>query len=227
MKMKEVDLAAVVIKYLQAYGWDTHQEVSGIDIVAEKRGLVWGIECKLGLGLEVMEQAWRNMMWVHHSSVAVPRRKNWRLAGFAESMCRQQGIGVLQVDMVDQVDSEWHEVVEEAVLPRLGHQSHRHYVTRLRNRLCDDTRNYSQAGSPSPKEWTPFKTTCRAIRQYVARHPGCSTKQLVHGISHHYKTHASACGSLLSYARGGIIEGVKLVQGRPVRWFLEDVTKEP
>ena len=210
--MKETDLAAVVIEYLKDLKWDVHQEVGGIDIVAVQNGLVWGIECKLGLGLKVIEQATRNRVWVHHSSIAVPDRTKY---AFAEMICMQLGIGMLSVD----VEGKWGRRVREDVRARWCGKHNRAHIKRLRNRLNDDTRHYATAGSPSPKTWTPFKDTCREVLRYVHKNPGCTTKELVEGIKHHYRTEKSALGCLLKYGREGVIEGIEVVDGRPVRWY--------
>lgn len=85
--MKEVEVAPPVISWLEEQNWDVYQEVNtGLgsntaDIVALRNGLVWVIECKTRMGIEVLAQATR---WgAHFRSVCVPqirkRSRNFNL----------------------------------------------------------------------------------------------------------------------------------------------------
>ncbi|HBD94493.1 MAG TPA: hypothetical protein DC057_10030, partial [Spirochaetia bacterium] len=99
-KIKETEIAEIVIDWLEKQHWDVYQEVpvnSGFaDIFAVRNGLVWVIETKTSLSFDVMEQAFRRE--VHYRSVAVPKpiNSNWFLQ---RKIARDYlNIGILSVD---------------------------------------------------------------------------------------------------------------------------------
>ncbi len=58
---------------------------------------------------------------------------------------------------------------------------------------------------------TPFSRTIDAAREFVQRNPGCTIKEMVAGISHHYTSDAGARSSLTSWiARFARVDGPRL-----------------
>lgn len=208
--MSEKEIAATVVAWL-ADGWDVYQEVEGrcgvADIVAvelEAPNRVWIIEVKKSFSLAVLAQAWH---WIkagaaHRVSVAVPMGKNWKARTFTEEIAKTFGIGVLYVDTS----------VRESVDPKLQ----RKLVAEIKVR--EEHKSHAKAGSQGGY-WTPFKQTCKAVKLFVAENPGCTGRELVDGIEHHYATSASARGSLLSWAKSGKVAGVKVGDERPGRFW--------
>jgi hypothetical protein len=74
----EAELATHVISWLREEGWVVHQEVEipggyrTADIVAEKDGKIWIIECKNTFTEAVLDQCYWHMRNTHYVSCAVP-----------------------------------------------------------------------------------------------------------------------------------------------------------
>lgn len=100
MRAKESDLAAIVLQFLAEEDWETWQEVTlpdggRADIVARLRPLVWIIETKTSLSLNLIEQAFARTQYAHLVSVAVPQAREPR--HFARSLLAREGVGLLDV----------------------------------------------------------------------------------------------------------------------------------
>ena len=94
----EVKLAEKVIEYLQDLKWEVYQEVTIhgqiADIVAIQNGLIWIIECKKSLSLDVIAQAEHWTHYANYVSVAVPKTyRNNNGRQFAYKVLKQYGIG--------------------------------------------------------------------------------------------------------------------------------------
>jgi hypothetical protein len=213
----EADLAKKIITYLQGFQWEVFQEVTcygGVaDIVARQHGIVWIIETKTSLTWELLEQAHDRLHTAHYVSVGVPCLPK---AGrhFASRVLRESGIGLITLGHSRhhiEVDGE---DICEPIAPRLS----RHVSTRvmiqwmkdLREKLCDKHNEYGVAGAAGSSRWTPFKKTCEEIRRYAARHPGCTMKELVDGIEHHYSSKSSARSVLPKWIQAGKVPGVRV-----------------
>ena len=232
---KETDLAAAVVAYLRDLGWDVHQEVGfqygpRADIVAVRGPVLLVVEAKTTFGLSVIAQADR---WCGHAnlvSVAVPR--SWRgggTHGVAANICRDWGIGVLEVmggeGHRDQgqyvngqyVTADWR--VEELVAPRLVRRVTSSGNT-LRSKLCTETQTYAEAGNNDGKFWSPFKATVAEIHRALKERPGLTTRELVDAIKHHYHAASTARSCLPQWLRYKKIPGVRGEGDRPMRWYL-------
>lgn len=233
--VKETELAAAVVAYLRDLGWDVHQEVGfaygpRADIVAVRGPVLLVVEAKTTFGLSVIAQADH---WLGHAnlvSVAVPRSwRNGGTQGVAANICREWGIGVLEVlggaGHNDQgqfadgayVAADWR--VEELVVPRLQRRTTGSGIT-LRAKLCAETRTYAEAGNNEGKFWSPFKATVAEIHRVLKERPGLTTRELVGAIKHHYASASTARSCLprwLSYKK---IPGVRGEGERPMRWYL-------
>ena len=222
---KETELAAAVVAYLRDLGWDVHQEVGfqygpRADIVAVRGPLLLVAEAKTAFGLSVIAQADH---WIGHANlvyVAVPR--GWRTHGLAASICRDRGIGVLEVmggaGHGDQGGyADWR--VQELVAPRLQRSVTSSGHT-LRSKLCAETRTYAEAGNNEGKFWSPFKATVAEIHRALKERPGLTTRELVDAIKHHYHAASTARSCLPQWLRYKKIPGVRGEGDRPMRWYL-------
>lgn len=223
----EADLARKVIKWLEGHGWDVYQEVeyrgSIADIVCLCDPKVWVIECKQSLGFAVMEQAmyWRGR--ANYSSVAVPLVKRYsRGRVFAEQVCRSFGLGLIEVGSAS-VDygEQWSSGgVVERVPPKLYRKSH---AESIREVLQPEHKTFAAAGSPTGKRWTPFQGTVQQLTKFVKANPGCSMKEMVDGIRHHYTSASSAKGSLRKWIDAGTIPGIRVeYKGRTPLLYWDD-----
>ena len=223
--MKEVDLAARVMDWLKLEGWDVHQEVWGADIVAVKNATSWIIECKLGLGLDVLGQAYdwttRNgkRQAVNLVSVAVRSGKWCRSRQFGQQVAEHYKIGVIEVGR----DSEptWDDGVGvmQVVHPECFIVDP---ARDIRQALCEETRTFGIAGSPGGACWTSFKATAKQVVEYVTAHPGCTTREIVDNIEHHYASDYGARSAIVDSVRRRWITGIELTDGRPMRWQLAE-----
>lgn len=216
--MSEAALAASVVGWLRRERWEVWQEVAAYggqasvaDIMAWRPPLLLVVEVKKSLSLEVIAQAldWRKD--VNQVAVAVPapkpdrrgmlRRSKGRF--LAERICRERGVGILEF-------GQGHEGWRYSLEPRLN----RHFVPSLRQKLLDYLaacpQDYAEAGNAESRFWSPFKQTCDQARRHVAKHPGCSLKELVDGIVHHYASDAGARSSLAKWIKEGKVPGIEI-----------------
>lgn len=219
---KEEDLAAEVVADLEAQGWTVYQEVqcgTRADIVATRGPLLWVIECKLSISLELLAQAhdWRG--WAHFISIAVEapkrrgrRRRGSRTAKFVRDTLKAAGIGYLRVG---------ENGVEEFLAPRLN----RTISSQLRDRLSEEQRTFAKAGNGRNEFWSPYKQTCRRLAIHVRENAGCSLKEAIDSIQHHYASNSSAISSLRHWLAHGKVAGVRLqYKGRKIQLYPQTET---
>lgn len=218
----EVDLAKPVIEYLQNLKWEVYQEVqlyygSPIaDIVAVQHKIIWVVECKKTLSLNLLDQAnvWRH--YAHYVSVAVPYTRR-RRPQIVEEVLKWKGIGLLEVG------PEWgnHEV-NENIGPRLNRKGLFNYIF---NALDEGHKTFAEAGNPDGKRWSPFQQTVMNLKRVVAKHPGITMKELMdnNDMKHHYSSSATARSSILKWIQSGIIKGIKLErEGKAYKLYMEE-----
>lgn len=216
----ESELAAVVVEWLMVQGWEVHYEVSfgyaGIraDIMARSGRLVWVVETKLSLSLNLLEQAaeWRG--WANFVSIAVPHSRHRKRGLFLGKVLDFTGVGLLNVRGKNAVHD-----VETHRRPRLN----RKIVKGRLLELLKVHKNYVPAGTPDGGYWTPFRETGRELRRFVEKNPGCTMKQAVDGIEHHYSKDKTAVSCLRDHVGSGVIEGIRVEEeGRAWRLFPEE-----
>ena len=189
--MKETELAEPVVTWLQSQNWNIYQEVQfsyagGVaDIVAERQGVLWIIETKVAMTIDVLNQA--SAWGAHYRSVAVPMarsnsKRDYRVAR------DYYGVGVLEVSG---------NRVEETLKPPLFLRHHK-TAKRLIGQLTELHKVYAKAGSQSGNHLTPYKDTMMAIRRYVSKRPGCTVNNLFDALgARHYSSKTSFKGNVL------------------------------
>ena len=253
--VKETEIAAAVVRWLVDMEWTVYQEVSlggrVIDLVATRGPLVWAIECKVSLGLAVLEQAYGLLGYAHYVSVAVrePTSEDSVVRWFAEQVvAAEHGIGVLEVGETYNEDYTAKELVAETKLaPKLWrrvrpienaeaaqlfqklrpmeHRKERREPY-LRELLTEAQRDHAPAGNNRGQRWSPFVGTCAAVREYVAEHPGCLAAECMRGVQHHYRNESTARNSMVQWVDLGKVPGVaQRRDGHAIRWWpREDTT---
>ena len=214
MKRRETDVAAPVAKWLKEYAWDVYQEVSlgyadrRVDIVATRGPIIWAIEVKQSMSLALLDQAMSLVQIAHQVSVATPRLRHKGGLRYIDEVLRVKGLGRLSVNG---------EYIFESVTPELHRWAR---VGRIRDNLCEEQKDgWAQAGSNRGGFFTPFAGTRRALLTFVESHPGCTLKEAIAGIEHHYSTDKSALGSLYGLI-GKIITEVRIERdGRRLRLY--------
>lgn len=209
--IKETEVAARLVKWLIEQGWEVYQEVpmgfsAVVDIVAVKRDpkIAWLIEVKTSINHQLFRQATNRQMF--HSpnvSVAVPYPKRFTKIReeYIESL-RKRGIGFIHIYENGMI-SIVHKYSDEPEDNRSRFNKHcMNTYDRLFN-LNEEFKTFCPAGS-SGGYLTPFKITCSNIVDYVREHPGCTLKEAVENIEHHYSTDGGAVSSLSSWGVRGI-----------------------
>lgn len=200
--MKEVAVAAVVVRWLEADGWDVYQEVDNIDIVATRGPIVSVVEVKTSLSWKLCAQAFSRMPYAHEVWVAVPVKPSSATPWYARRCLGRDGIGILEVsDMVN------------VGLPATLHRSAHAGAKLLRARLRPEHKTHLPAGSACGGGWTPFKDTSNQLRKLIDAEPdGVPVKTAIESISHHYRGNSSARACLVKLARDGVIDGVRVIR---------------
>jgi len=215
----EADLAKPLIPWLEAQHWTVYQEVqcrtygTVADIVALQGNLSWIIEVKRNLTFALIEQAAQWHGSARFVSVAVPSPKT-RAKGrrIAENVLRHMGIGLILISEHDW--EEPHHAISPALCRRL------HASLAIAPFCTEQHKTWAEAGSAGSNHWTPFQQTARGVLCYVREHPGCSLRELVDGIEHHYLHDTTARSCLARWIREGVIKGVRvLYEGRRIRLY--------
>mgnify|MGYP001558966620 FL=1 len=195
--MKETLLAAKVVSWLDSQHWDIFQEVKIPHGVADIIGVLgsldesiktqksniklWIIECKTGLSLTVIQQAWLRKPYANYVSIAVPDR-NYKEQRLVTNVLNHLGIGQLMV-------SNNNDTILETISPTLQRRT-------SKIKLYDQQRTYCNAGSKSGY-FTPYKQTIDNVYNYLITHGPATIADIVKGIDTHYKTTSTAKSSLL------------------------------
>lgn len=207
----EAELAARVIEWLTEQGYECYQEVQifsggGVcDIVATHGPVTVAVECKVSLTLAVLEQA-NSWKWVAN------------MVYVATPIGRKFGTHIAQILDLGVIFSSSRGAYEE-VRPEFR----RRVSPILRSKLRDIHKTYAVAGNPNGRRWTPFQNTCDGLRVYVKANPGCSMKDAIAGISHHYQTPATATSAMAVWIGKGIVKGIRLErEGRLIKLYATD-----
>lgn len=199
--MRETELAQKFTDYLSCY--DLYFEVNAgggcVDIVAvTPTGLTIAYEVKTSLNFKVIEQAIHNKPFFNMSYIAVPYS---RLLWIQEQICRDYGIGLVRYN-----PRGYKHQIEEAIKPALNRKAMTKYL-----RLHEYQKRSIPGTASNGERITPFKITVENIEEYVRRHPGCSMKEMIANIDHHYHRDSGAMTSIYKWINAGVIKGVSLI----------------
>jgi hypothetical protein len=210
-RIPETAVAAPVVEWLQDLDWDVYREVATggqrPDIVAVRGPLIWVVEAKTSMSLQLLDQV---VWWIdkaHFVSVAIPFGKSVH-SRFVARYLRDLGIGEFAVRGDGGKDTPFH--AED----RIGPVFHRHVDTAYLRRHLHKDQLSQVAGSKGGGYSTPFRRTCDAVRDFVASNPGCTLKAAIDGIKHHYSNVASARNNMRHWIEAGKVVGVSLEGGR-------------
>lgn len=209
----ETELAAAVVQVLRADDWDVWQEVQQetygkcADIVAVRGPVLHVVECKLQFGLDVVYQAIEWKGYAHFVSIAIPYKPSMRGGHpLLQRICRSEGIGVITVylDQDNQAKRQSHYEISPVLFRRP--------ITKyLLASMTEEQRAYG-AKAGGRDRWTPWGQSCINIERYVANNPGCTLKEAIDAIRHHYGSDQAARASMRKW-----IEAKRL----PVRFDAE------
>ena len=201
--MKEIQLAQEVIYFLKDMKWEIYQEVKVpggvIDIVGIRNNISWIIETKCFLSLQLLEQVYKKKQMSNYISIATPRLRNVKGRFAAEMFLRNNGIGYLQTEFMIGTT--------EIITPKLF-RIKRNLMWNVTKYLVEQQKDYANAGNPDCRYWTPFKGTCKNITEYVCKNPGCTIKELIDNINHHYHSSITAKSSINAWINQGVIKNI-------------------
>lgn len=211
---KETALAPFAEAFLRQHDCEVYREVTmprggRADLVGVAGPLVSSVEMKLRLNLEVLAQAARNAEVVHFAWVVVPARApaDYEVRRLLVDVAQWKGVGIVTCHPGSQ---GWWKVETSARFNR------RALVDETRRCLHEEQKTVGVAGSNNGGHFTEFKRTCMLFVEYVAAHPGCSMKEAVDGIRHHYSSSTSARAHLARMVERGVLKGVRLEHARRV-----------
>jgi hypothetical protein len=215
--VSEEEMARGVVTELQRQGWDVYQEVTGgrgerrADIVGVRGPAIMVVECKTSLSLRLLDQL---MWWRGYANIIVGAFGGGRVGDAADSLCKATGVGLWSVGANE---------VSEKIAPRF----HRRTWDGLKKSLRPEQRTaeYAQAGSQGGY-WTPFRATCRALYEVAKKEPGIPLREALRRIEHHYASEKSAVSALPALIRRGVIAGVRVTDGAPLRVYLDGDTPD-
>lgn len=201
-KRKESEVGEVVLNYLHDLRQDTYCEVvtdiGRIDIVSVgSNSLITAIEIKTTLSFDLLAQAIHRSGYCHRSVAACPFPKlHSHKRTILKAIHAQYGIGIWRV--------ERNHVTEEYP-PRIQRHALANYV---KNSLRPEQKN--QPAGVNMGYWSPFQQTKKDLIAFVRDNPGCSIKEAIAGISHHYKSSSTAYSSIAKWIRTNVIKEVVL-----------------
>lgn len=180
--MREIDVAAEAKRWLKCKGLSVYQEVvveeARCDLVGTGEPGLIAVECKLGLGFDVIAQALRWVDCANEVWVAVrhqPRESNARL--LAVEFCRGRGVGVLTVL-----------TGRTAVVSTRVRAAHRHpkHLDRMRVALHPEQKTAAPAGTNGGGYVTDWKLWSARFVDYVRDHSGCGLKEAIEATSPYF-----------------------------------------
>lgn len=204
----EAELAAMLVEHLRETGHMVYQEVDhpagALDVATRKGELISAFETKLSFTFAHLEQAARWQSHAHYSWVVLPHygyRKQpdgWR---YGMMLAQKEGVGVM---LLNRRSRRCPDVTIR--FPALYNSAGGDLARFLKDRQKD----YSRAGAPGAKRWTPFKETEEAVVAYVTKYPGCNINDIVINIKHHYSSRRAAIYTIPKRWKRGLFKGVEM-----------------
>jgi len=207
--MQETELAVPVINFLSDAGHEIYQEVKTpwgvVDIVAKCGQILWSVEVKTTCNLAVLGQALQNKFCFHYSSIAVPQKRRGGKSRIAvNQFCRQNGLGIISISTGYQGLS-----VTETQGARFQRRVLSKYV-----HLFEEQKHWAAAGTNTGKAYSPFQHTKQKLIQFVEKNPGCSMREVMESIEHHYNKISTAMSCTRQWIYAGVISEIRIKDGK-------------
>lgn len=196
----EAELAGAFMAHLEQLGWDCYPEVSvnrggsRADIVARKGALIWVIEAKLRFGVDVCDQAKAWIGWAHYISVLVPGGRGERNPVLTDWL-RYRGIGLIRAEK--ETYRRPASVEFNNCVPGRLHRSAHKQAKYIAEHLHPDMKRFAPGTNGGYS--SPWRRTMDASVSYVLQYPGCTLKDIVANIAHHYYSDTTARSCLLKW----------------------------
>ncbi len=203
--MKETELAQKFVEYLK--GFDLYFEVDyyrSVDIVALDENISSAFEVKTTFNFKVFEQALENRKHFNYSYIAT---QDWRDTTIQRKLCEDYGVGLIIYD-----SKRGYNDVREYVHPKLNrHVNNKRLVESLHEM---NKRSLPGSKSGDSTKITAFGITVENAVRYVQMHPGCTLKEMVDNIGHHYDSNILARKNLYQWIYKGIIKEISWKYGK-------------
>jgi hypothetical protein len=205
-KMKESDLADIVIKQYEKDGYEIYSEVihkpgsKRADIVAVKNDEYVVIETKMSMNMTLLEQGFYWKDKVHRVFLCVPSKR--KLNRFALQICGDLGIGIYiyrRGELVLMSDST---ICDDPDLPKLYEQQ-----------------KDSISGSKGGGYVTPFRLTRERLVEHVKSNGDCSLHSAMKTIEHHYSTIYSGKSAIRKLINTNVINELNLFKKGKDVWI--------
>lgn len=90
----------------------------------------------------------------------------------------------------------------------------------LRVALTPHHAEFGEGGNARSEFYSAFRLTCRNLGEYVRAHPGCTVRDAVGAIEHHYTSDAVARSAVLAWWHKGKVPGLRVdTRARPFRLY--------
>ena len=211
--MKESDMYPILRDYLESRGYSVYAEVEPrqvlnhygrADIIAYSKPAVCIVEMKTSLSIDLIEQAYRWIPYVHYIYVAVPKRKK-PIPTFVRKMLSQFKIGILEVDQ------RWGSV-HTTLLARFNRP---HVKIDWDKELLPQHQTWAPGGSTSDSGYvTPYKLTIERVTYLLKRNPHrwFSIREILDYCETHYKNPKSSLANALMKYESDTFE-CKIIDG--------------
>lgn len=210
-KVSEEQVAAVVVGWLEAQGYDVYQEVElrnggpRADLMAKRGAELTIVETKTSASLALLYQAMERRRAAHRIYIAVPVPAH----AMAE-VCKELGIGVLRVRINPEHEQRWNPTrVDEEVPSRRWNTR----PVKLAARLRPEHKTCARAGAPTGGHFSRWRDTCLQLSRVVAQHPGITLKNALAQVTHHYSSGRVAMSTMGQHIRAGRVPGVRFEAG--------------
>lgn len=220
----EAEIGRAVVAELQREGFETYEEVglgARADVVGLRGPVLIVVECKVSMGLAVLEQCFG---WLGQAHMVIAATAYSRPNRVAQRFMKSEGIGHWVATWGD-TDRGYEFAIQRGrythhIEPRLFRRA---ATRRLRDLCVPETKSGSAvcaAGTNQGGHWTPFRATCALLLQIAKDDPGIELRKALAQVKHHYASTSSAMGSLSVLIRAGHVKGVRCeYDGRHLKLF--------
>lgn len=211
----EADVGDIVIDYLKGMNHEVYCEVDSgygrIDIVSVCGSVVTAIELKKSLTFHLLGQAIARSWHAHRTIIAFPHPSRYYDKEAAlKAINEKYGVGVWLVkDYSNYGHGFRHMSINETIAPKFNRKAN---VEWTKTALKEEQKN--QRAGVNKGQWSPFRDTKERLILYVKRHPGCTIKDAMSEIKHHYTKNSSACSNMGTWIKQGVIKEIERVDGR-------------
>ena len=220
----EAELATHVIEWLRSNGWAVHQEVmlsySGrtADVIAEKDGKLWIVECKNTFSDSVLEQCYMHMPYCHYVSAAVPgydrtvyRRSSsqGRASMVKKHFLKYNGIGLIRVNKISKgahVDEELSPEYQRLFKKLDPAKRFINRIKRIKEKFHILHKNATAGGQGG--QVTDYTITMYKVRKYLKENGPTDPLTVAKNIEHHYSSNSSCKQGILKGISYGWVPGI-------------------